>query len=106
MQWCHLVDVSRDAVVVDGDVKAFGGDVLAQRDHPAVVQTADPAVAMKPPADVEMVQERDGVRDRRRVAGLRAGDDLRVSVGRVVIRLAGFQARLQRGRLFAAVVGG
>ena len=61
----RMVDVGLEVVVVDRDVQAVGGHVLAQRDHPGVVDPAGAAVAMEVAGGVEVRQQRRGVGDRR-----------------------------------------
>jgi hypothetical protein len=83
-----MVDVGLEMVVVDRDMEAVGGHVLAQRDHPRVVHPAGAAVAVEVTGRVEVRQQGRRVGDRRRTR-----QDGAVSAA-VLHRL---QARLQRG---------
>ena len=66
------IDMGREAIAVDDHVEAVGREVLAER-HPARMKhPAEPAVAVKPPAEPEVAKQCDGIRDRwafRRIVG-------------------------------------
>ena len=89
LQRRDFVDVRLERVVVDGHVQAVVGHVLAQRHHPAVKHAPETAVTMKVPLDVEVMQERGGIGDRRLGRARGAG------------RVGALEAGLQRGRFVA-----